>query len=1175
MMKTAKNIKLLKHLSGVVIAIAALFCTPALMAQDVSGSVTGAVTDSSGAVIPGAHVTAENVGTSVKTESTTNDSGVFTIRFLPIGTYRVTVEAAGFGSQSIPSFALEVNQTVKINASLKVGSSNTSVEVQGELAPILNTTDATLANTFTANELANLPLNGGNFSEVTIFQPGAVATSPQGFTGNNAIERETFNSGTPSINGNRGQANNYTLEGADNNEPQNNLIAYNPAVEALGEVRVITSNAPATYGNANGGAVVAILKSGTNQFHGSAFMYLEDDKLDANTWANKFTSPITPRNPYTQTQFGGTLGGPIWRDKKLFFFGDYKGVRRHSGGIASTNVIPAAFRNGDFSALYANGGVQLYDTQNNFAPYKNNQIPAIINPVAKYLFAHPDLYPLPNAVPTDGLMQNNFQGPTKSFVVNNQFDAKIEWDPGTTNKFTAFYSAGRAFDETSALIQVNFPSQNVYPSKLSGGSWIHTFSPAIVNDARFGFTRVRWDNSIPTDPSGDFGLKGNSIVGIPFGTQSYVGFSQQNFQSGQVGTQANTQILRDNTFNYYDNLTWQHGQHLFSMGVQATRYQQNYLNASNFGFLGSFTYGNINGATSTFTQKPGVSPGYAVADFVLDRVSQTALGSTLGIIGNRQWRTAGYFQDDWKVTPNLTFNLGVRYEFDQPWYEAHNKTANVVLINGAAQLEYAGSIPVGAPSGSSLCPTKACYNANWTQIMPRFGFAYQAAPRLVIRGGYGATSFFEGDAFNQRLTSSPPFAVGSNPQATAPLGTSGGKPFKVEDGLSQQFNDVTNSTYSVWPQNQKPAYINEFNLTTEFALSNTLSLSASYLGETGHHLADYGNPNEWTLAQANAVATANIGNTSGTQIIPASAVTPYSNLAGVSTNSGVLITESRAMMNYNGLLASLRQRTHHGLEYTINYTYAKAMTDSPGNYGSSPGTSGANGAYQDYFNSAADYGPSSNDIRHNLTAIATYALPFGRGQIYGAGMNRALDEIVGGWKISGTLLNYTGFPITINGPNPTGINSDGGGRANQYRHFKIVNRSVSNWWGTDPSVNHPVTDPVTHMVVNTCASIASDDGVCAYGPASSQNFPAVPLAFGDAAVNSERAPGYRQFDSSLFKDFHIYGEHVIGFRANFYNLFNIASYGNPSNNITNTNFGQITSVNSPPRQIELSAHYNF
>ena len=1161
-LRTLRNSVLLSCLM-----VAAFLCPLTTHAQTVTGSVTGQVTDSTGAIIPKAEVIVENISTGVKTSTTTNGSGVYTVRFLPIGQYRVTITATGFGPLTTAVFTLEVNQTAELNEKLGIGSV-TKVDVTTEVAPILDTTDATLATTFTATQLANLPLNGGNFSEVTIFQPGAVATSPQGFTGNNAIERETFNSGTPSVNGNRGQANNYTLEGADNNEGQNNLIAYNPAVEALGEVRVISSNAPATYGNANGGAVVALLKSGTNQIHGSAFGYLQNDNLNANSWDHKHATPIVTRNPYTQTQFGGTIGGPViiphffnGRDK-LFFFGDYKGVRKHTGGLGLTSVLPSDFRKGDFSRLLnppiVNGSpeyqpIQLYDSQNDFAPYLNNQVP-VTNPVATYLFAHPELYPIENTTPSDGLMSNNYQGPQKNFIVNNQFDVKIDYAEGQSNKFTAFYSQGRAYDGNSSLTAVFFPSANVYPSKLSGGSWIHTFSAAVVNEARFGFTRVRWDNSIPTDPSGVFGLGGDALVGIPFGVQKYVGFSQQSFGSGNVGTSANTQILRDNTFNYYDNLTWQFHQHLFSMGVQATRYQQNYLNASNFGFLGNFNY------NGQYTSAPGTdsAPGYGPADFVLNRVQSTQLGSTLGIIGNRQWRTAGYFQDDWKVSSKLTINLGIRYEVDQPWYEAHDKTANVILVGGVAQLEYAGSVPVGAATGATVCPNRACYNATYNQIQPRFGFAYQAAPRFVLRGGYGATSFFEGDAFNQRLTSSPPFAVGSNVSAPPPTTTSGGTPFTVQGGLSPQFNDVTNSVYSIWPQNQQPAYIHEYNLTTEYALTNTLSLSASYLGESGHHLADYGNPNGWTLAQNDIYSQLPDDVRSNPALYPTSLNTPYMNLPGVGPGGYVLQTESRAMMNYNGLLTSLRQRTSHGLEYTINYTFAKAMTDSSGNYGSSPGTSGSSGAYQNYFDSAADYGASSNDIRHNLTAIGTYALPVGHGMMYGGNMNRALDLAVGGWKISGSLINYSGLPITINGPTATSTNNPGGGfRANQYRHFKVVNRTIDHWWGTDASAV-------------PCAA-GEDNGVCAYGIAS-----ATPgqLQFGTAAINTERAPGYRQIDSSLFKDFHIYGEHAIGFRANFYNLFNISSYGNPSNNVGGT-LGQITGVNSPPRQIELSAHYNF
>jgi hypothetical protein len=1092
----------------------------------------------------GATVTAENAATSVKTGAQTNASGVYSIRFLPIGTYSVTIEATGFATQKIPTFALEISQTVQINASMKIGAAST-VTVQDEMHPILNTTDSSLGDTLSTTEIASVPLNGRNFSSLTLFQPGAVDTDPQGMTGNNAIERNTYNSGISSINGNRAQANYYTLEGADLNEPQNNLIAYNPAPDAIAEVRVISANAPATYGNANGGAVITILKSGTNHYHGSAYGLLENHDLDANTWSNNHQPTTVPKPSYTQTIFGGTVGGPILRDK-LFFFADYEGVRKHQSGIATASVLTQAMRGGDFSALLAQGAnsIQLYDTQNSFAPYAGNLGLPILNPVATYLFAHPELYPLPNAAPTDGLIAGNFQGGQTNFVRNNQEDIKVDWTPGSANRFSVFYAQGTARDGTTALMPVFFPSQNVYPTKISGISWVHTFSPAIVNQARFGFTRVRWDNSIPTDPSGNFGLTGDATVGIPFvGQQLYPGFSGQsiNNNASYIGTNANTQILRDNTFNYYDNLTWQRGRHYLSIGGQATRYQQNYLNASNFGFLGTFTYSGV--FTSNTNAPDGA--GYGPADFVLDRVSNNQIGSTVGIVGNRQWRVAGYIQDDYKVLSRLTLNLGLRYEFDQPWTEVQNRTANV-LPDGT--VEYAGSVPAGAVAGAVVCPNNACYNANYKQFMPRIGFAYQVASNLVVRGGYGATSFFEGDAFNQRLTSSPPFALGSNVNATVPTGTSSGSPFTVEDGFAQQFSPTT--SYSTWPVNQQPAYIHEYNLTTEYALSRELSLSLGYLGESGHHLADYRNGNQLTLAQAALIPP---GVDQCNDPIPAGAVAPFASLVGQC--GGLLITESSAVMNYNAGQVTLRQRTHHGLEYTLNYTYAKSLTNSSGNYGT-PNISGSDGAYQDGYNSRADYGPSGMDVRHSLNFVGVYELPYGRGKTYGSGANSLLDHVFGGWKISTSAFLYSGFPITINGPGQSNTNSYGQSRANQYRNLVVRDRSIENWWGTDPSEQ---------------PCLGADDGTCAYGVAFNGGLP----TFGTARINTQRAPGYRQVDTSVFKEFHVWGEHAVGFRADFFNVFNIASYGNPDNNVTDGNFGQISNVRSPPRQIQLSLHYGF
>jgi len=1127
--------KLLRYFAGS--CLAALLCVSSALGQTVTGSITGQVTDPSGAVVVGANVTAENVATGVKTAAKTNAAGAYTIRFLSIGTYTVTIEADGFAGQKIPPFALEIDQTAKVDASLKIGAASTVV-VQEDFHPILDTTDSTLGNTLSTNEIQNIPLNGRNFSSLTLFQPGAVNTDPTGLTGNNAIERNTFNNGIVSINGNRQQANNYMVEGADNNEPQNNLIGYNPAPDAIQELRVVAANANASYGNANGGAVVTILKAGTNSFHGSVYDLLENQGLDANSWANGITgSPITR---YTQNIFGGTVGGPIVRNK-LFFFVDYEGIRKHTAqSLAQASLLTPAMLQGDFSALNA-GGVQLYDTQNSFAPYQNNQVP-VVNPVAIFLAAHPELYPAPNRAPIDGLVQDDFVGPQASFVTNNQEDFKVDWTPRDTDKLNAFYSQGKGNDFTTAIVPVFFPAHNSYPTKIAGASFVHTFSPAIVNEFRLGFTRVRWNNGTPSDPSGQFGLTGDQKVGIPFGTQLFAGFTGQslNNNASYIGTNANPQVFTDNTFNYQDNLTWQRGRHLLSMGVQGTRYQQNYINAGNVGFLGTFGY------SGQFTALPG-GGGYGPADFVLGRIENVQLASPLGLVGNRQWRVAGYFQDDFKFSSKLTLNLGLRYEYDQPWYEQNNKTANV-LPDGT--VEYAGSVPSGAVTGAVVCPSHSCYNANHKQFMPRVGFAYQIDPKLVLRGGYGATSFFEGYSFNQRLTSSPPFSLAINSNATTPSGTSGGSPFTVANAFSQPLG-INNSLYSVWPQDVQPAYDHQFSLVTEYAITNELSLSVGYHGQVAHHLANYRNGNQLTAAQAQDLST--IGGC-GAASIPAGDQTPYFNLVGEC--GSILITESQARMTYNSGQVSLRQRTHHGLEYTLNYTYAKSLTDSSGNY--SVANTSFNGlSVQNGYDLNADYGPSAMDIRHSLNFVGIYDLPFGHGRTYGSNANRLMDGVLGGWRLATSAILYSGFPVTIFGPDNSNTNNGGWGlsRANQYRPMSIRDRSIKNWFGTDPS-----SQPCT----------GADDGVCAYGPAATNTF-------GTARNSTERAPGYRQVDMSLFKDFHIWKEqHVLSFRADFFNLFNIASYGNPDNNINDTtSFGLISGVRSPPRQIQLSLHYAF
>ena len=1129
--------------SSVGLLTAILIYGVACHAQTITGAVTGTITDPSGSVIPGAHVTVQNMETGVASNTTSDNAGLYRIAFLPIGRYQLTVEASGFGTDTVPPFQLEALQTDTFNIKLQVGGGSETVNVS-EAAPILNTENSTLSSTFTANTIQNFPLNGLDFSALTLYVPGSVSTAGTG--GTTSIERSTYYTDSVNLNGNRAQANNYTLDGIDINETFNNLISYSPAPESLQEIKVLTANSPADYGNVNGGGVVAVLKSGTNAFHGSAYGYLQDYRFNANSYSNKQQTTLIPINPFSQVQFGGSLGGPIKRDK-LFFFVDYLGSRYHQGGIRSASVFTQAMRNGDFSALLTGSNpIQLYDSGNNFAPFTGDVGIPIVNPVAKFLFANPSLYPLPNTAPVAGtLIGSNYQAPQRSYKANNQGDIKIEYDPRISDKITGFYSMSTAYDGQTALLAITFPGASIYPTKVMGVNWVHIFSSSIVNSARIGFTRTIWNQGLPQDPSGQFGMGGNAKVGISFTGQAFNGFTNQNIGGGfsSVGTSAYDGGLADNTYSYIDNITWVRGRHTLTAGIQALRYQNNYPTSNNNGYLGSLNY------DGSFTSNPAVtnskfsSSGYGGADFLLDRVVSAAVTLASVNVGQRQWRTAGFVADDFKVTPRLTLNFGVRYEYDEPWIESNNKTGNVDINTG--QVIYAGKVPVGAPAGSGICSNRGCYQSNFKQVMPRFGFAYQATDRFVLRGGYGATSFYEGNSSNQRLTSITPFIQAVNVVTQKPTVGNGGTPRTAEEGFTGGTTQY-GGTFNVYPQNIQPAYVQEYSLTTEYAVNRNLSLQVGYLGEQGQHIEDYGNLNQYRV-NGDRTSAPYYNN----QYLGINAIDP-----SVSIGSGILlITESRAAMNYNALQAVLRQRVSHGLEFTVNYTYSKSLTNSLGNYGLN--TAGFSGAFQNYYDSAADWGPSGYDVRHNISGTGVYALPLGRGKEFLSGVSHIVDEAIGGWKVSAAAVAYSGFAETTTGGSSNNASSYGQARPNQYRRLKVVHRTLANWFGTDPSAS-------------SCPNPGIDNGLCAFGVAA-------PNTFGTARNGNVRGPGYLNIDMSAFKDFHTFREESLGFRFDAFNTFNITSYGNPDTGIGDTSFGNVSAqgVRSVERRLQFSANYRF
>ena len=1135
-------------------------------AQTITGSISGTVTDPSGAVISGAKVTASDVDTGVQTSATTNGQGIYSIRFLQVGRYKVAVDSVGFAPQTTQAITLEAGQDARVDAKLGLQGQQQKLDVSSELVPLLNTENAQLATTLDRVAIDSVPLIGRNFVQLTLFVPGAVSTTPAGFAGNAAIG---VGSQQVSVNGNREQSNNYQLDGIEINETLNNAVGYNPSPDALNQVQVVSANAQAEYGNVNGGDVIALTKSGSNRWHGGAFYFLSDYLLDANTWANKHNAVPTPRASYTQPIFGGTLGGPLLRDK-LFVFVDYEGGRYHQGGVATASVVTAKMRRGDFSellnpAIMCLSGqstaqcnarlVQLYDGATTaFTPYAGNVGVPISNPVALYLYAHPELYPLPNQAPQAGTPATaNYLAPSKSRRVNDQGDVKIDWKLSGADNLSARYSQSENLQTTTPVLAITFPVAPKTPVKGFAINEVHTFNSSIVNELRIGFTRVHPLGGLTSDTTGIFNASGNKVVGIGAG-QTLNGFSAQVFSPpgttglttangseytglGSLGGATN---YADNTYTYADNLTWLRGRHTFKMGAQFIRYQQNSTYPGNDGLLGQFVYNgyfttNPNGSGSAIK-----ATGYSVADFNLDRVAYAGTGNAsgpLGPTGQRQWRDAYFVQDDWKIRPDLTFNLGMRYEYDQPMYEVHNKQANINLTT--AQLVYAGL------NGSS----RALVNPYYGSAMPRLGFSYSVTPRAVVRGGYGIQNYMEGTGANRRLTINPPFQTPYFAVGSAPSAASSGAFLRVENGFSNPASTASTLSLNAWAVNIRPAFISEYSLTTEFQFSNTTSLTVGYIGESGQHLVNHGSANQLrTPCVISGVVQANPNSAACSTANPA----PFKALVG--QGGSIVITTSDAMMNYNALQTTLRQRAWHGLQGTVNYAYARAMTNAVGFYGSA-GIANANNYNEDYYNNQREYGPTSQDVRHNLNGVLSYELPLGRGRLFGSSMNSVLDEVVGGWKIGMTAVVYTGFPLTINNSTNNAYTNNKIQRANHLRPLKIVNRSTAQWFGNDPSAT-------------SCNGAGVDNGTCAYASPSNGTY-------GNASVGSERSPGYQQYDAVASKEFSVYREQKIGFRIDASNVFNLTSLGNPNITAQSGSFGQITSVRSGPRRLQLSARYDF
>ena len=1087
--------------------------------QQTTASITGTVVDEGGAAINSATVTVTDVDRGTTFTATTNDGGLFNFVRVPIGNYQVKAEATGFQSAVQNGLTLVLNQTARIDFKMHVGTVTTTAQVTSE-APQLQSESTQVSTLIDSKTVTDIPLATRNYVELTLLAPGSVHPNASMFNNGD----NTSSGARPYINGNREQSNNFILDGMDNNQTSENNLGFTPSPDAIQEFNLITNNASAEFGNFMGGIVNASIKSGTNSFHGDAWEFFRNDVLNANQWENKLNpGNILARPSVRWNMFGGTLGGPIIKDK-LFFFVDYQGQRfDHPASTSFITVFTNAERGGDFSQITK----QLVNPITK-APYQGNQIPLTsLNVVAKNLFAS-QYYPTPINSQTTNNATNTL---TQAFNAD-QGDVKVDYTISKNDRFEGRYSQGYQNDPSSNSLLILGNTFAQAPTHNVVGTWTHTFGPNILNEARLGTSWITIFNGSAFDPA--IGALGTQL-GIANANGSGPGLLLLGFGGGQapapntgstltnIGNQIVNQDFADTVIQFDDGVTITHGKHIFKAGFQMWRYRINTGYTGNTGEYGDILFGG--GST-------GIDfAGDPAADFFLGYPEARGIGVSTSFVWHQlSWLFAGYGQDDWHITPTLTLNLGLRYEAHTPWVELNNRQSNLDLTTGA--LELAGV------DGNS----RALYNSVYglPDIQPRIGFAWSPAAmqgKTVVRGAYTISSYLEGTGTNLRLARNPPFTppeVGAQ-YADATVQTQAGP------GGATPGNPFAGAIFYVWDKTVQPALDQEWNLTVQQEVTPTTTFQLGYVAQKADHLMV---PMPYLQKQlVNGVPT-----------------TPFylqDNPSLVNVLSNVSGTASVGYMRYNSLQAVLAKRISNGLEGQVAYTWSHCLTNNSGYYGIGGNGSAANSAspyYQNLYNPHGDYASCYYNSNNIISIFATYDLPVGRGKQFGANMNPVVNQVVGGWQTSTIISTHTGFPLAIGDNDGDATGTGGRGPRPDCGVQQVFKRSqlAPNFGGFQWMSPAGFSDPA---------------------PGHFGNCPAQGPVVG---------PGYFDADIGLMKNFHITEAKYVQFRTDFLNAFNNVNLGTPVTGFSTSSstFGQLgpavgKTVSQPARNIQFALKMYF
>jgi Carboxypeptidase regulatory-like domain/TonB dependent receptor len=1136
--------------------VALVGAVPSAWCQEVTAAIVGTVTDPSGAAVPGATVTATSQERGLTYNAVTNDSGLYRIAQLPVGTYGLKVEKSGFSVASRPAFVLTLNQVARIDIALKVGQASETVEVTGA-APVMETQTTQVDTVIDAATNDNLPLASRNYVQLTLLAPGAVSTDPSSFNnGNNTAGY----GGRPLINGNREQANNFLLDGMDNNQVSDNLLGYTPAPDAIQEFNLITNNAPAEFGNFEGGIVNATIKSGTNRYHGDVWEFFRNDVLNANSWSNNLVSPALPKAKLRWNMFGGTFGGPIIKNK-LFFFADFQDQRFDIPSSAGfQNVFTTAERGGNFGAIctlgFDNTGTcldrdskgnvqhQLYNPCQSFATpctsssapattrqlFPNNVIPGVmLSPVASALFGS-SLYPA--AINTQ--LQNNSVNISNSAFNEAQGDLKVDFKASQKDnisyRFTRAYQNNPS-NNSQELLSNGYATTPIYNTV---GDWTRTIGNNLVNDARIGWSHITL-NSGNSFASG-VGQFGNTLGignGNPGSLPGLLALQFSNSAVGNIGASEQTQSFDDHVWQFEDAVSWTYGRHNFKFGGQLWRQIIKTFYAGNNGELGLMDF---NGQFTEGTTNPS-GTGDGGADFFLGLDSQYGRGVSTGKTWQQSSNVIGiYAQDTWRITDRLTLNLGLRYDAHSPWVEANDQQANYNFATG--------NVDLAGKGGASRALYDGTYGGK--DFQPRIGFAWTPAAlgdHTVIRGAFTISSYLEGTGTNLRLPLDPPFTpaeINANysglllPTTDTTQGIVGSA--TAASCAAPAYACYAGDLLRVWDPKVQPAIADEWNLTVQHQFGRNTTVQVGYVGQKGTHLMvpfDFG---QRVLLPNSSCATP-----------PCTAPSPYfaanPTLYSVLGNGGpgatISGTKSNGNMKYNALQAVLQKTMSQGLQYQVSYTFSKCMSDSTGYYGAWVNALSASAYWQNVYDQRSEWAPCYYDATHVISAYAIYDLPFGRGKMLAKSANRVVNGVIGGWEVSPIVSFRTGWPMPIYGANDNSGTFSRGARADCSGIPSITNTAlpgIGRQWFTN---NGEFTQPA----------------IGTFGNCSPQ-------------LSGLRSPHYSDVDLSLHKDFLLTERFRLQFRSDFVNAFNHVQYNAPNTSLGAT-MGQITSA-QPPRNIQLA-----